>query len=241
MSERTPAPALDASPDVAPRPEPLTGLDRIGQPWAAEAFGRNPLRWGITGFAAVALAWLVATFPGGITGPLTGGHPSGTATTVVWMALMAAAPFIFVVDAKTHRIPNRILFPLAALTVVLLLGDLAFGPMTWGTAVSALAAGAITGGYAFALYFIAPERGYGWGDVKLTALAGLILGTHSIWLAIVALAFIPPLIAIAPILAIAARTKQGGQTAVPFGPFLIAGFVFAAFAQTTVTGWNPLV
>lgn len=242
------APVVEDTPAEGPHvvlvPEPEakpTGLDRIGQPWAAEAFGKNPLRWGITGVASLALAWLVATFTGGITGPYTGGSETGTATTLVWMAFMVAAPFLFVVDAKTHRIPNRIMFPLTGLTVVLLLVDLAFGPMTWGTALSAVAAGAITGGYAFGIWFMAPERGYGWGDVKLTALAGLILGTHSIWLAVVALMFIPPLLAIVPFLIAAARSKEGGQTAVPFGPFLISGIVFAAFAQVTVTGWNPLL
>lgn len=219
---------------LSDRLSPPSGLDRIGQPWAAEALGRSPLRWAIVLSAGAALAWLTLDHPG-----ITGDAPAGVATTLAWALLMAVAPTLFVVDAKLKVIPNRIVLPLAVVTTLLLLGDLVFGAMARTTALSAVGAGLLLGGYAVTIWLIAPRGGYGWGDVKLTALAGLILGTHSIWLAFVALAIVPPLLAIVPMLVVAAR--QGSTKAsIPFGPFIIAGVVLVTFSQPTIAAMSPL-
>lgn len=148
----------------------------------------------------------------------------------VWVAVMLA-PFLgtllalAVIDARTRKIPNRIVYPaLVIAPPYLVVARLAGGDVDLVDAGIGLLA---YGGGLLVIALIAP-KGMGMGDVKLAALIGLVLG--SLGLQYVAVAAGLGILfggvgALVALLGGAAR-KQ----AIPFGPFLVAGAVVAAFA-----------
>lgn len=152
-----------------------------------------------------------------------------------WWTAAMLAPFLgvlvalAVIDARTKKLPNRIIYPtLLTAAVYLVVASLAGGEMDLR---EALIGSLAYGGGLLIVAFIAP-RGMGMGDVKLVALIGLVLG--SLGLDYVAVAAGLGILfggvgAIAALLRGATR-KQ----AIPFGPFLVAGAVAATFLAPTI-------
>lgn len=219
----------------AAEPAPATAVaPRIGAPWVAETIGTSPIRWVLMVGTALALAYLVFTQPGGVTGATS----SGPATAAAWALFFAAAPFIFAADAKMRIIPNRILLPLTIAVATLLTFDLAFGALALSGLLSCAVAGTLVGVYAFVIWFFAPESGFGWGDVKLSTLTAVLLGTHSVWLAFFAVVVAAPVLAIT---AFALANIRRRVTSGPYGPFLVAAAVLVTFAQSHVAAMSPLL
>lgn len=207
---------------TAPR-APKGFLDRVGTPWVAQSIGRSPRWWGLAAASGASLAWLAFTHPGGI----TEGSPAGVLTRLAWVVLMAAMPLLAIVDARSQIIPNRVLYPTAAVIVALLAADFAFGSMSSTTAWHAATSGLVCFAYAFTLWYIRPD-GFGWGDVKLTGVVGLVLGTQSIWTALCATVIISPLTALAPGFILSALDRSG-ESRFAFGPYIVIGAVVSAF------------
>ncbi len=124
------------------------------------------------------------------------------------------------IDLEYRIIPNR----LTALGAVLALAiGLALDP---AGEPGRLIAGAGAGGFLL-LAALAYPGGMGMGDVKLAGVMGLFLG------AAVAPALLIALLAgvLVGVVIIARKgAREGRRTAVPFGPFLALGAVFAVFA-----------
>jgi leader peptidase (prepilin peptidase) / N-methyltransferase len=123
------------------------------------------------------------------------------------------------IDLERRIIPNKITGPGA---VVALVAGLALDPSGELTRVlSCLAAGGF-----LLVASLARPSGMGMGDVKLTGMMGLYLGTA------VAVALFAALIA-SVLTGVAIATRQGvhaaRKTALPFGPYLAFGGVLAAF------------
>jgi leader peptidase (prepilin peptidase)/N-methyltransferase len=131
---------------------------------------------------------------------------------------------IAVIDVRTKKIPNRIVYPSLVIFPVLIVAGAALGGR-----IDVLRAGLgflIYGGGFLVLAFISP-RGMGMGDVKLAALIGLVLGSAG-------LAYVATAAALAIFLGGAGAIVGlfrglGRKSAIPFGPFLAAGAVAAAF------------
>jgi len=152
-----------------------------------------------------------------------------------WQAVLLA-PFlgllmaISVIDARTKKIPNRLVYPaLLAAAVVIVVGDLAGGDLD---AVSA-AIGFLVYGLGLLIVALIAPKGMGMGDVKLAALIGLVLG--SLGLEYVAVAagvgvMLGGLGAIVALVLLGASRKTG----IPFGPFLAAGAAVATFAAEPI-------
>jgi leader peptidase (prepilin peptidase)/N-methyltransferase len=201
---------------------------RFGRPWAAEAMGKSVPLWGLA--AALGLLWTVAipTF-------MTGHHDRGVFVTVTLMMVAAVLPLIAIVDQRVRLIPNRILFPLELATVLPLAASVVTGEMSAKDVAIGAATGLAIGAYAFTIWFIAP-RSFGYGDVKLTTFLAFILGTQSVWMAIVGLFLLPPLIAIGPAL-IEAMKKKSMTERTPFGPFIIAAAAVSMFVPLGTPPW----
>jgi leader peptidase (prepilin peptidase)/N-methyltransferase len=139
---------------------------------------------------------------------------------VLGLLLVTALVPITLIDLEYRLIPNRITLPAAVAAVVAaLVIDISFVP-------EQLISGVAAGGF-FLLAALAYPRGMGMGDVKLAGMLGLYLGRA------VAPAIFAGLIAGVVVgAAIIARkgAREGRRTAVPFGPFLAAGAIFALFA-----------
>jgi len=144
-----------------------------------------------------------------------------------FLGLMAA---LSVIDVRHRIIPNRIVYPaLVALGAYILVVALAGG----GLDAARAAIGMLAYGGSLLLVAIVAPAGMGMGDVKLASLIGLVLG--SVGLRYVAVAAGAGILmggvgAIAALLAGASR-KQ----AIPFGPFLAAGALVAAFLAPQIS------
>ena len=136
----------------------------------------------------------------------------------VLLAFFAAVLVVIaVIDARTRRIPNRIVLPAA---LVVLVAHIAIAPdRAWEWAVAAL--GAFL--FLLAAHLVYPA-GLGMGDVKLALLLGAALG----WA--VGPALMLGLLA-AGVAGIALMVRGGWSArkrTLPLGPFLAAGGIAAA-------------
>ena len=146
-----------------------------------------------------------------------------------WLAALES-PFaallvaIAVIDWRTKKIPNAIVYP----SLLIWAGAILAARLAGGE-VDVLRAGLgflLYGGGLLIVAFIAP-RGMGMGDVKLAALIGLVLGAGGLADVAVAAAagvLLGGVAAIGALLGGAGR-KQG----IPYGPFLAAGALTAIF------------
>ena len=181
------------------------------EPPAPESIERVPVRhlgWviGAGAYAGVSLVYLTLSKFG------VGGLG------LAWSAAQLLLVFIACFDFVTRRIPNVVTLP--AMGVVLVLRG-AFVP---GTLPEALIAGA-AGFAGFLLLVIVTRGGFGMGDVKLTGLLGLLLGS----------ALVPALlvgvVAGGIASAVVALVKPGGRKqAIAYGPYLCLGAALAILA-----------
>lgn len=172
-----------------------------------------PDRWATPVLAALTLS------VGAILAIAGAGPTSLLITAVVYIALVGV--WLAIVDLRTHRLPDRIIFPSYGVLAALL----AFSVLS-GTDVAALGRAAATAALTGLLYAVMNRWGsMGLGDVKLGILLGLILGWAG-WSAAIAgpifgflLAFV---VAIALLLA-----GKGKSFHIAFGPYLIGGALIA--------------
>lgn len=138
----------------------------------------------------------------------------------VWLLLAPVGVLLAAVDFRVRRLPDPLTLPLAA-TALALLGLAALLPEHaghWRTALyGALALGA---GY-YVLYRVNPG-GMGFGDVKLAVGAGAVLGWYG-WPTVLLGTFAGFLLGALYGGALVLARRAGRKTAVPFGPFLLAG------------------
>lgn len=137
-----------------------------------------------------------------------------------------------VVDLRTKRLPNRILFPTMAAVVVLLLAAAVIEDPRRALVAIGIGAGGLL---LFGLVWFARPAALGYGDVKLAGLLGLVVGWYGPMSALLALvaAFLS-----AAVVAVALLMKGRGRgSEMAFGPFLtlgaIAAVVLAALGVVT--------
>jgi leader peptidase (prepilin peptidase) / N-methyltransferase len=147
----------------------------------------------------------------------------------LFVALLVAAFFALLValaliDAEQRILPNRILYPsLVLLGLAVALGD----PLGGGVdAATALVGFAAYGGALLLIALVAP-RGMGMGDVKLGFFIGLVLGALGLRYVAVAAALGILGGGVGGIVALLAGRSR--KSALPFGPFMAAGAIAAAF------------
>ncbi|MEU2064149.1 A24 family peptidase, partial [Streptomyces sp. NPDC013455] len=173
-------------------------------PGAASRTPSRPLLAAVTALVCAALAAATGTRP----------------ELAVWLLLAPAGVLLAAVDFRVQRLPDPLTLPLAALALALL-GLTALLPEHaghWPTALyGALALGA---GY-YVLYRVNPG-GMGFGDVKLALGAGAVLGWYG-WPTVLLGTFAAFLLGALYGGALVLARRAGRKTAVPFGPFLLAG------------------
>ncbi|MDE0121754.1 MAG: A24 family peptidase [bacterium] len=168
---------------------------------------RPATRWLLA--AALGVGWAVVLTEVGWAGVL--------AAHLVWVAVTAS---VVITDLEHRLIPNRILYPAAVVIAVLLLaGSLLdgtpgrLGSATLGAGLSLLGMGALS----------ALGRGaLGMGDVKLSAVLGLVCGYWGVEVALKAILWGFLIGGVAALgMMITRRAHRGTQ--LPFAPFLVAG------------------
>jgi len=145
--------------------------------------------------------------------------------------LLAMVPAIAIVDVRHRIIPNRLMYPsLVAFPVYVVIGWLLGGPLDPPRAAIGLLA---FGGGLLVVAMV--SRGMGMGDVKLAAVIGVAFGAIGLGDVGVAAAAAVVLGGIGGLVALA--MGRGRKSAIPFGPYLAAGAVVAAFWGPQLARW----
>jgi leader peptidase (prepilin peptidase) / N-methyltransferase len=135
------------------------------------------------------------------------------------------------IDLDVKRLPNVIVLP-SYPVLAALLAAAAGVHGSWSPLSRALIGGAILFAFYFALAFAYPA-GMGFGDVKLAGLIGGVLAYLS-WRVLVVGAFGGFVLGALAGVAVLASGRGGRKTALPFGPFMIAGALVAVFAGPSI-------
>jgi leader peptidase (prepilin peptidase)/N-methyltransferase len=150
----------------------------------------------------------------------------------VWFAIGAIFLVITVTDFKYQIIPDSML---VALCVVA--GILSY-PIVWNVVRISLVSGVGTGLFFYLLWFGTRGKGMGFGDVKLSAVLGLMLGFPGTVIALYAAFLTGAIYGVILML----QKKAGMKSRVSFGPFLLFGACVAYFfGREIVSVWQHLV
>lgn len=154
----------------------------------------------------------------------------------IWVAIMIAAflslmPAIAWIDIEHRIVPNRLTYPaFVAFSAYIALAWLFDG----GTdPVRALIGAMLYGGALFVVALL--SRGMGMGDAKLGAVIGLVLGALGLRFVGVAAAGAVLLGGIGGLVALVVGRDRKAK--IPFGPYMAAGAVVAAFWGEPIADW----
>jgi leader peptidase (prepilin peptidase)/N-methyltransferase len=148
-------------------------------------------------------------------------------TTPAVDAFVAGLLALACIDLERYLLPKRVVYPTAAASAVFLTVATVSGG-EWHRLAIAVLGGAVAFGLFFALNWVNP-RWLGFGDVRLAAVIGLVLGWLGLpYLLVGLLAANLAGIAVAAVLVGTGRMKR--DTPIPYGVFLSAGSVVAVLA-----------
>jgi len=150
----------------------------------------------------------------------------------LWAAAVAIA--LVVTDLEHQRIPNRILYPGVVVAAVLLGG----GGAVEGTlpeVARGLAGGAAYFGGLLILALVA-RGGFGFGDVKLGVLLGMMTAYVS-WSTLVVAVFVAFLGGGVIAMGLLVARRAGRKDAIPFGPSLVLGAMVAVPWGRAIVDW----
>lgn len=138
------------------------------------------------------------------------------------LPLVPVAVALSVIDWHTHLLPSRVVLPALGATVALA-GVSWLATRDTDAVVRALI-GLIAVRSLFWLLWLVRSSGMGFGDVRLSALLGFVLG-HLGWAELVVGVYSGFLVFALPglLIAVVRRDRQLLRTAFPFGPFMLLG------------------
>ncbi|MCP4343230.1 MAG: prepilin peptidase [Desulfobulbaceae bacterium] len=150
------------------------------------------------------------------------------------LSIIAAGYFVFsaallaiiVIDIHHQIIPDVISLPGIVLGVLF---SIVNPIVTWQSSlIGLLAGGGVLYAVAFGYYLLRKIDGLGGGDIKLLAMIGAWLGWQSLPFVIFTSSFSGSLIGLIAML----YQKKGGQTRIPFGPFLsLSALVYMFYSE----------
>jgi leader peptidase (prepilin peptidase)/N-methyltransferase len=139
---------------------------------------------------------------------------------VAFLYFAAISVVLTVIDLDTHRLPNSIVLPSYVVAGVLFTAACVLGA-DWGRLLGAAVGMAVMYGFYFVIRLIRPD-GMGGGDVKLAGVVGIYLGWLG-WSALAVGAFAAFVLGGVFGLALIAFGRAGRRSAIPFGPWMLAG------------------
>jgi len=138
---------------------------------------------------------------------------------------------ILVIDLERGLILNKVVYPAAAIALIIALITAAFTSDLW-LAVKVL----IGGGLGLVIMFLVAlvsKGGIGWGDVKMAGLVGLITGFPLVLVSLLLAMVSGGIVAVVLLLL---KVKQRKQT-IPFGPFLSLGTMLTLLWGASILNW----
>lgn len=227
-----PEPEVRPEPELSPGPEPGVAAD--GDAAATDTLVEPPKILYVGIADRPGLGWrsaVVAAVVGGLLGAST-----GLDWPLLWLIpLTPVAVALSVIDWHTRLLPRRIVIPstLAAIAVVTAVG-LATGDRE--ALVRALLGMVVARSFFWVLWFLR-SAGMGFGDVRLAAPVGLVLGwvgwgalALGLWVGFIAFAL--PAVG----LAVVRRDRTVLKKSFPFGPFMVIGALVGLVWGTALAG-----
>jgi leader peptidase (prepilin peptidase)/N-methyltransferase len=138
------------------------------------------------------------------------------------------------IDLDTKRLPNALVLPSYPVAAVLLLLPAVLDGR-WNDYLHAILGAAALFAFYFVVAFIYPA-GMGFGDVKLAGVLGMYLGWLG-WGAVIVGGFLGFFLGAAVGGTLMLTRKAGRKTAIPFGPFMVAGALIAVFIGPAIASW----
>ncbi|MFM6847551.1 MAG: prepilin peptidase [Terrabacter sp.] len=174
---------------------------------------------------------LVSALAGGLLGAAT-----GIDWPLLWLVpLVPVAVALSVVDWHTKLLPRIVVLP-ATLAAILAVTAVGLATDQREALVRALVAMVVTRSFFWVLWFVR-SAGMGFGDVRLAAPVGLVLGwlgwdalAIGVWTAFVVFA-LPALV-----LAVVRRDRAMLKKSFPFGPFMVVGALVGLVWGTALAG-----
>jgi leader peptidase (prepilin peptidase)/N-methyltransferase len=151
-----------------------------------------------------------------------------------YLYLAAVAVALAMIDVDVKRLPDSIVLPSYAVGGLLLL-PAAVARGDWPAAGRSLLAMAMLWTFYFAIAYAYPG-GMGFGDVKLAGVLGLFLGWLG-WPDVLVGTFAGFLLGGFVGVALLATRRAGRKSAIPFGPYMLAGALVAVFAAGPIASW----
>jgi len=144
---------------------------------------------------------------------------------IIYFLFCAALLVIIVIDYYHQIIPDVISLP----GIVLGFGFSFLNPLiTWKEAgLGLLIGGGILSAIAAGYYVLTKREGMGGGDIKLLAMIGAFLGWQCLPFVIFGSSVLGTIVGVGAMI----QQKKGGQTMIPFGPFLsVAAMLYLFFS-----------
>lgn len=150
----------------------------------------------------------------------------------IWLVILVMLIILAVYDARWMILPDKVMIPLLAvsLTFAAVMALVTRSPqfLTHAILAAAVAAGAFYG-----LVVISRGRAMGGGDIKLAAVMGLTLGPRGTAVAMLVAFNSAAIYGVVLML----MHRKGKRDQIAFGPFLVAGTIFAFLYGQQVVEW----
>lgn len=175
-----------------------------------------------------------ALFFAGITWWLINAEAESAWALAALLFLAAVSIALALIDIDTFRLPNVIVLPSILVVAVLL----AIGAIGQGDAtqfIRAVIGSLVLTGF-YGLMWVAWPGGMGFGDVKLAALLGLVLGWIG-WGAFIVGAFAAFVCGGVFGLLLLAMQRAERKSRIPFGPWMLLGAWIGIFAGEPIANW----
>jgi prepilin signal peptidase PulO-like enzyme (type II secretory pathway) len=153
---------------------------------------------------------------------------------IIWLTSLIGLIALVIYDIKWMLLPNKIVFPLLAIAVAGVLGDVFVFNGGLHSLLMALASLAIAGGIFYMLFQLSAGKWIGGGDVKLGFALGLLLGGPGEAFLMLFFASILGLLFSLPVVLL---KKSKLSSKIPFGPFLILATIIVKLFGGGIMTW----
>jgi leader peptidase (prepilin peptidase)/N-methyltransferase len=156
----------------------------------------------------------------------------------IYLVLFVGLIPLAVIDGYQRLLPIRVLYPVLATTIAILLAD-TIDHRVWRQLLIAVACGAVW----FAAYFLinlAAPHALGFGDVRLVGLLGLSVGWLGVSVVFIAF-FASNILGILGALAMIAAGRAERSTQIPYGVYLALGAGVAVLVGPSIVNHLPIL
>lgn len=154
---------------------------------------------------------------------------------VTWLASSVGLLALAVYDFRWMLLPNRILYPTAAVAATGRLAHLiAFEPDKVQGLLNLALSVAVASGIFYFLYMVSSGRWIGFGDVRLGLITGVLLADPAKSFLMIFIASILGTLFVLPAMI---RNQKKLTSKLPYGPFLIIGTAISLLFGQGITDW----